>query len=172
MTATSTNTWARRIGLAIGLFLALVAVLSWRVPAEGAGLGAEVRMTAMPPGEVMVDPTSPFLVGRRLQPGGEDAAGELRVRNIAPRAVEVQLRVLPSSRDLDRLLRVELTAGGRTLSEGTLAELRSWTTQGVRLEDGEQRTLEARAWLPEGAAGDHEGVNLDVTLELRAEVRR
>ena len=97
MIATTTDTWARRLGLAVGLLIALVAVLSWRVDSEGAGLGAELRMTAVPPGELVVEPSSPFLVGRGLQPGGDGATGELRVRNISPRPVEVQVRALPSA---------------------------------------------------------------------------
>ena len=107
-------------------------------------------MTAVPPGELLVEPSSPFLVGRRLQPGGDAATGELRVRNISPKPVEVHVRALPSNRDLDRVMRVEVSAGDRTISTGTLGDLRTWTRDGLALDDGEAGTLGLRAWLPEG----------------------
>ena len=69
-------------------------------------------------------------------------------------------------------MRVEVSAGERTISTGTLGEFRTWTRDGLTLDDGEKRTLELRAWLPEGGERNHEGVILDATVELRAEVRR
>src|SRR5215211_5983212 len=110
--STSSDTWARRTGLALGLLLALGAVLSWRVAAEGAAVGAEVRFVAVPPGELTVAPSGAFLSARGLRPAGEPARGDLRLRNITGTAVAMGLRALPAGRDLDRSLRVELSAGG------------------------------------------------------------
>ena len=171
MTATAPHTWARRIGLALGLLLAVAAILVWRVPAEGRELGAELRMTAMPPGELIAEPSGPFVVARRLRPDGHAAGGSVTIRNIAPRPVEVRARAIPSSRDLDGLLRVELTIGGRPVAEGTLRELRGWS-EAVRIENGARRTLEASVGLSADARREHDGVILDVGLELDAEVVR
>jgi hypothetical protein len=144
--STSSDTWARRAGLAIGLLLALGAVLSWRVAAEGATVGAEARFLAVPPGELTVAPAGTFVSARQLRPGGA-VRGELRLRNITGAPVSVRLRALPSGRDLDRLLRVDL---GR----------------------GERRALPARVWLPASADGAAAGAAVDVTVELRVEPRR
>ncbi|MEA2330870.1 MAG: hypothetical protein QOH58_1008 [Thermoleophilaceae bacterium] len=165
--ATTSSSWARRIGLAIGLLVAVGALLSWRIPAEGAGLGADARFVAVPAGELTVDPAGRFLSARGLRPGGATARGRLAVRNITGGPVGVRLRGLPSSRDLDRPLRVEIAADGTTVFRGRLAALRSWT-RAVPLGRGEQRSLEARVWLPAGAGASTVGASVDVTVELRA----
>jgi hypothetical protein len=165
----SSDAWARRIGVAIGLVLALAAVLSWRIPAEGAGLGAEARFVAVPPGELTLEPAGDFLSARGLEPG-EGADGRLRLTNITGGPVGVRVRGLPSGRDLDRLLRVEIRAGDATLFRGPLAPLRSWT-RAVTLARGESRTLEVRVRLAPGAGARAVGASVDVTVELRTEPR-
>lgn len=167
----SSDAWARRIGLAIGLLLALAAVLSWRIPAEGAGLGADARFVAAPPGELTVEPAGAFLSARRLESGGEAPEGRLWLRNITGGPVGVRLRGLPSSRDLDRLLRVQIEDGDATLFRGRLGRLRSGT-RALVLGRGERRALDARVWLPAGAGARAVGAAVDVTVELRAEPRR
>jgi hypothetical protein len=165
--STSSDTWARRVGLALGLLVALGAVLSWRVAAEGAAVGAEARFLAVPPGELTVAPSGAFLSARRLRPGGAAARGELRLRNITGTPVSVRVRGLPSGRDLDRLLRVRIG----TVFHGRLRGLRSWTRPFV-LGRGERRALPARVWLPASADGAAAGAAVDVTVELRVEPRR
>jgi hypothetical protein len=169
--STSGDTWARRIGLALGLLLALGAVLSWRVTAEGAAVGAEVRLLAVPPGELTVAPAGAFLSARGLRPGGEPARGELRLGNIAGTPVSVGLRALPSGRDLDRALRVELISDGVRVYSGRLGTLRSWTRL-FALERGERRALSARVWVPAATGDRAAGAVVDVTVELRAKARR
>jgi hypothetical protein len=166
----SSDAWARRIGLAVGLVLALAAVLSWRIPAEGAGLGADARFVAVPPGELTLEPSGAFLSARRLRPG-DGADGRLSVRNIAGAPVAVRVRGLPSARDLDRLLTVELEAGGARLFRGPLGDLREWTRP-VVLDRGEARAIEARARLSEAAGTRAAGAEVDVTVELSVEPRR
>jgi hypothetical protein len=168
--STSIDTWARRIGLAVGLLVALAAVLSWRVAAEGAGVGAEVRFVAIPPGELTVEPAGTFLAARGLEPGGA-ATGRLELRNITGTPVVVRLRGLPSSRDLDASLRVELAAGDDVVFRGRLGRLRGWTAP-FALARAERRRLVARLWVAPGAGGKVAGAAVDVTVELRAEARR
>jgi hypothetical protein len=168
--STSIDTWARRIGLALGLLLALGAVLSWRVAAEGAAVGAEVRFLAVPPGELTMAPSGAFLSARGLRPGGQPARGELRFGNITGTAVAVGLRALPSGRDLDRSLRVELSTGGERLFSGRLGRLRSWTRL-FALARGDRRALSARVWVPRSTGARAAGAVVDVTVELRAEPR-
>jgi hypothetical protein len=168
--STSSDTWARRIGLAVGLLAALVAVLSWRVAAEGAGMGAEARFVAVPPGELTVRPAGAFIAARGLEPGAL-RTGRLELRNITGGPLAVRLRGLPSGPVLDRLLRVELAAGGEVVFRGRLGRLRAWTTPFV-LDRAQRRDLAARVWLAAGAGGASAGAAVDVTVELRAEPLR
>jgi hypothetical protein len=160
-----TDAWARRIGLALGLLLALAAVLSWRIAAEGAALGADARFVAVPPGELTLEPAGEFLVARGLAPS-EASDGRLRVRNITGAPVAVRLRARPSSRDLDRPLAVLVRAGGVTLYRGRLRGLRSWS-RALTIPRGDARTLDVRARLATRAVG----AAVEVTVELRAEAR-
>jgi hypothetical protein len=160
MAARTRAAWARRAGLAVGLVVALAAVLSWRIPAEGARLGADVRFVAVPPGELTLSPSGTFLEARRLEPVGGAAHGRLVLRNITGHTVVVRLRCLPSSRDLDRALRVRI---GRD-PERSLGRLRRWTGA-VRLRRGERRALHVTARLASAA----EGSAVDVTVEARAD---
>lgn len=161
------DSWARRAGLALGLLLALGAVLSWRVAAEGPSAGAEVRLLAVPPGELTVAPDGAFLAARGLRPGGPAAHGELSLANITGSPVAVRVRGLPSGRDLDRLLRVKV----RGVFAGRLGQLRAWTRP-FAMGERERRVLDVRVWLPASAAGAAAGAAVDVTVELGVEPRR
>jgi hypothetical protein len=163
----SSDTWARRIGLALGLLLALGAVLSWRVAAEGPAAGVEARFLAVPPGELTVAPDGAFLAARGLRPGGPAARGELSLTNITGSPVAVRVRGLPSGRELDRLLRVRVDG----VFAGRLGELRAWTRP-FAIGERERRVLDVQVWLPAAAVGATAGAAVDVTVELRVEPRR
>lgn len=164
----SANTLAKLIGLAAGAAVAVVLVMTWRVPATSGTLGADVKLVATPPGELVLRPGGAFLQGRGLSAGGPAASGRLGLRNITGRRLAVRVRLLPSSPDLDRALRVELTGSGRDLvAGGRLHALRRWSRRTIEIEPGKSRTLEARTSVMRGAR-DYEGRIVDVTLELRA----
>jgi hypothetical protein len=157
--STRTDARARRIGLAIGLVLALAAVLSWRIPGGGAGLGADVSFVAAPPGELTAEPVEAFLSAPGLEPG-ESASGRLRLRNITGGPVALRLRARPSSRDLDRALEVALGS-----YRGSLGRLRRWTPAGV-LPRGAERVVGVRVRIADGARTA--GASVAVTVELEA----
>jgi hypothetical protein len=156
----------RTAGIATGLALAALVVFGFRVPASGQTLGAGVRITAVAPGEVHVPRTGAFLEAGRLAPGGKPAQAALPVTNVTRGPVDVRLRARAASHGLDRALRVELRAGGRTLTAGTLADLRRWT-RSLRLERAQERTVSVRTWIPAGAQ-DTIGRRVAVELELDA----
>ena len=158
----------RTVGIATGLALAALLVLAFRVPASGQSLGAGVRMAAMAPGELNVPRTDAFLEAGQLRPGGKPARAALPVRNVTRGPVDVRLRARNVGHELDRAVHVELRAGGRTLSSGSLAGLRRWT-RSVRLDRAETRTVRVRAWIPAGTP-DTAGRRVAVELELDAEL--
>jgi len=158
---------ARIAGTAVGLVLAAVLLLSWMVPASGSTLGAEVAFTAAPPGELTAAPAGSFLRARELRPGAGARSGELEVRNISPRPVDVRVRLLPASRDLDRGLAVQIKSGGRRLASGPLGRLRG-PSRAVRIAPGRSRTLRFSVSVPEGAGPESEGRITEVTTDLRA----
>jgi len=160
----------RTAGIAIGLALAALLVLAFRVPVSSQSLGAGVRFAAVAPGEVHVPRTGAFLKVSGLEPGGRSARAALPVTNVTGGPVDVRLRGRVSSHDLDHAVHVELRAGGETLASGTLAGLRDWT-RSLRLERAEERTVRVRAWIPEGA-DDTIGRRVRVNLELDAELTK
>lgn len=168
MTTPTANSLAKWIGLSLGLCLAAFAVVSWRIPASEATLGADVKLVSSPPGELELSEDGALASGRALLPGRGSASGDFEVRNLTGGKVSVQLRALPSNDDLDDLMRLELRSGGRVLADGTLGELRSWGSPSLEIDRAQDAKIEARLWLPSDADRGYEGRITDVTLELRA----
>lgn len=156
------------IGIALGLVIALAAVLFWRVPAESQSLGADVRFAAAPAGAVSVSPAGPLLTASRLLPG-HSATDRFELRNLTGRPLRVRLRALPSGPALDRALRVDVAAAGHQLAAGRLGELRSFASGApLTLPVEGSREVELRAELLRAAGRDHEGQIIDVMLEFEA----
>jgi hypothetical protein len=160
-----TETWARRVGLAVGLAVAAALVLAGRLPAGDGTLGADLVVAAHPTGELGVRPSGPFLQGVDLRPGDE-ARGEVEVVNQTGVPLEVRVRGLPSSTQLDGLLRIAIEAGDEPVFRGTLGQLRRWSSAALRLEPGGSRTLSVQAWLPASLRGGYEGRVEQVGLEF------
>lgn len=162
------DTAPRWIGLAVGLVLAAGLVLSWRLPASGGPLPAQMRILATPAGELAVSPAGVFVRGDRLRPGRPGAAGTVTVTNITGEPLALGVRLTPSSPALDRALRVRLSADGRERAAGRLGSLRSWTEGVVVLGAGESTRLRARVDLTAGpAAVEAGGQIVETTMELR-----
>lgn len=158
----------RTAGVATGLALAVLLVLAFRVPASSQVLGAGIRFEAKAPGEVHVPTGRAFLSARHLTPGGKAARAELPVENITRGPLHVRVRAHEGGTELDGSLRVALSAGGKQLASGTLADLRRWSRP-LLVERGGESTIRARAWLPAGAAGT-EGRRVATTLQLDADL--
>ena len=157
---------ARWAGLLTGLGLTVAAFVAWQLPASGQSLGTDLNVVAAPPGEVLVRPAAPALAARALVPG-QSRTGTMTVTNITGRALEIRLRALPSSRDLDRDVDLTITDRGRALAGGSLGELREWSGRRLRLPVRATRRLRLSAHLRADAA-DAAGRVVDVNLELDA----
>ena len=156
----------RVIGLVIGASICLAALLAWRLPPSSHTLGADVRLIATPPGELQVKPGGAIVAAHGLKPGS-DAQGSFEVRNLAGRALIVQLRGLPSSPTLNRDLRLRFRAGGHTVAAGPVGKLRSFAGRGLRLAARAAAKVEATLALSRGNER-FKGQILDITLEFAA----
>ena len=157
---------ARWAGLLTGLGLTVAAFVAWQIPASGHALGADITIIAIAPGEVLVRPVAPVLAARGIV-AGQERSGRMTVTNITGKALEIRVRALPSSRDLDRSVELTITDGARTVAGGTLAELRRWSGRRLRLPVRSTHRLVLRAVLRAGAE-DSAGRVVDVSLELGA----
>ena len=156
--------------LVAGVALAALTFAGWRLPSTGHAGGARVTVGAVPTGTLSVSRTKPFVVASKLLPGKRAASGSFRITNIAAMPLLVRLRARPSVPDLDRQLRVELSAREAPVYRGSLAGLRSWKDAQTELPSGGRATLTARVWLPAGVSGGFQGHGAHIALQLGAQV--
>jgi hypothetical protein len=165
------DTVLRVLGVVLGLAAAASLVLSSRIPPGTGTLGADVILASTPSGELGVFPAGPFLSATNLTPGSEDVpAGTLHVTNQTGVDLDVQVRGLPSSRDLDDVLRLRVAADDGPVFEGSLGELRSWSTAAFSLASGETGDLQVRTWLDPAEGQAWSGRIATITLEFRSTV--
>lgn len=162
------ESYVRRAGIAAGIALVAVVVLAFRVPDGSGTLGADVIFAISPTGELGVSRPGPFMTTTGLRPGGT-LAGAVEVANQTGRRLQVRLRARPESRDLDRLLRVEVRAGRAVVYRGRLGGFRR-TTRAFVLESGHKRELHVRASLPAGVHRGYTGRIETISLELSSTV--
>lgn len=165
MTRARTQRLARPVGLLLGLALAALLATGLDVAAGTGTARTDVTFSATSSGELEVGPTGPFLRLASLEPGDEPREAALEARNQTGETLPVHVRALPSTPDLDGLLRVRLMAEGSVLFDGTLGELRDWTDRTLPVASGTSAALEVSAWLPPTAEG-WQGRVVDVPLEL------
>jgi hypothetical protein len=160
---------ARWTGFLVGLGLAVWIVLLGRVPAHSGAPAARFTMAAKPTQKLLVEPAGKkFLSAGALRPGPPErgARGRFQVMNLTRRPMSVALAARASSRDLDNLLQVEISAAGKRVFRGSLRELRSWKAR-FRLAPSQLKRLEARAWLPPSVGTRYQGRFVDVRLKWR-----
>ena len=172
MTGNKSYRWARRTGFVFGLALSLVMAVSWQVPAGAGRLGLDVQVVAGQTGELSVEPTGVFVQGTGLEPrpGRDTARGSVKVRNTTGRTLDVRMRLLPGSRDVDHLLLVDAEGRGKPVFAGLLGTLRNWSPSAVRVAPGERFELDLRLQVPAGAGGEYRGRIEDIMLELQSKV--
>jgi hypothetical protein len=167
-TKPSIDRLARLLGVLVGVSVAVLALVSWRVPGGERTLGTDLRIEALQTGEIGVAPLHPFVSAPSLLPGSS-VAGDLTVRNQTGVPLALRLRALPSVRDLDRLLVVRVSAGSRTLYDGSLGVLRAAGTQPLALRGPMAQRLHVSASLPPGVRSGFQGRIVDVSLQIATE---
>lgn len=146
-----------------------VALIVLALPQGGRGgvpLPASLDVAVQTGSAIAATPAAPDAVLQTtdLRPGGAPATAGFELVNEGGRPATVGLRALPSSRDLDDLVRVEIEANGETLADATLAELRAGTLRSVVLGAAESRSLRVSVSIPDGAKSGFEGKHVAVAL--------
>ncbi|MDP9343881.1 MAG: hypothetical protein M3Q23_17685 [Actinomycetota bacterium] len=164
----NSTTWAKRnaaafaVGILVVVGLFAWAVNAWAIPRGDGKVGADVTFITGPIGELAV-PGGAFLRGTDLRPGGPSAAGSIPVRNQTGGPLDVTVQALPSIRDLDTLLSVEVSAGSRAVYRGPLSGLEVGSNP-LRLAAGHTQILDVRVWLPASVRDGYQNRIDDVTL--------
>jgi hypothetical protein len=156
------------LGSILGLAAAASLVLTSRIPPGTGTIGADVIVASAPTGELGVSPSGPFLSATNLSPGIERVpTGILQVTNQTGVDLHVQVRGLPSSTDMDEVLRLRVATDDRPVFDGTLGEFRVWSASAFALASGETGDVEVRTWIdPDGDSWS--GRIANVTLEFRS----
>lgn len=156
------------VAASAGAALCLIALMAWQLPTSGSPPGLDLRLIAIPPGELTVGPTGVVAAGRAIQVGDPPVHGDLEIENIAGQSLFVRLAALPSDRDLAGKVRLRAVAAGRTIASGALAALADPRGPGLRLPARGSARVEVSAWIAPGTSG-YRGRILDVALDLRAD---
>ncbi|HEX9123630.1 MAG TPA: hypothetical protein VF984_09775 [Actinomycetota bacterium] len=161
--------WARGIGFVLGVTLAVTAVFGWRLPRGTGRLGADVVIGFLQTGELHLSDTTPLITASGLQPGAS-GEGSVEVRNISGSRLGVAVDAQPSIADLDRLLWIEVTAGGTRIFQGPIGELRDGSIQRFAIAPSQTETVDVRTWIPTSAGGGYEGRIEQVNLTFDPKV--
>src|SRR5581483_588558 len=161
----------RLAGFLLGAALAATLVLASRPASGGQAVGATLSFSAEQTGELAVDPAAPatFIEAPELRPG-DLARGSLRMRNQTGRREAVRLRLVPSSHELDRILRVEIRSGNQTIASGPLGSMAGGAGDPIVLAPGAQAGVCIAVSLPadySDAEAAAELVEVAVTFETR-----
>jgi len=160
----------RLSGLVVGIAVALVALVAWRVPALPAGAGADVSIRAVPSGELAVSNPGDFLHAPALIPSSptDGATASVRLTNQSPFSQVVSARGLPATDDLDDVLQIQVRTTRGEVCRGSLRGFRQWTNRGLVLRPGASESYTVRAWIPVSVPTGWRGQRVPVTLQFRA----
>jgi hypothetical protein len=151
-----------------GLGVAAIAVAGWRVPTQSTP-GASLKVVAVGTNELVASPAKPFLTTSNLKPGSSKggAGGRVTLTNTMAQPLAVRIHALPSSPDLNHVLRVRATAAGKPLFRGTLGDLRSWTKRQFVIQSHSRAALEMQSWVPASVKDGYQNRVAKVTVEYK-----
>jgi hypothetical protein len=151
---------ARVSGLLVGLSLALLALAGARVPAGTGEVPASASLKAEPAVQLGVTPVGRELLSERRLVPGHSVSGLVQVSNLTGATLLATPRFHTVRGEAPAALRVDLTAGARTLYSGSIAEFHP----SVRLGARAARNLRFRISAPRAEASEIEGRSFDLTI--------
>jgi hypothetical protein len=162
--ARPTTEWG---ALALGAVLAALALVGWRVDGGARAPAATVTLVTSPAADLAVTPSGVTRERKALRPSAPRAGLERRltVTNASATARTVRLRGRLESAELGNVAVVRVTAGGRPVFRGTLAELRRGT-RAFTLASHASTDVVVRTWIPETTEGDWQARSATVELQL------
>jgi hypothetical protein len=117
---------ARWTGLFAGLGLALVTLALARVPASTGSVPARLSLVAEPSVRLGLSPVGRELLStRKLVPGRSSVSGVVQVSNLTGDTLSIRPRLRTIAAPAPDALRVEVSAGGRTVYSGPVAGMRA-----------------------------------------------
>jgi hypothetical protein len=162
---------ARLSGLLIGCGLSMAIVASGHMRDNPRSLTAQLNIDADPAIDLTVSPSGRFISARNLKPGPENAAeGSVILSNGSAETLSVRARGLNSTTDLNRLLRIQISAGERQVFRGKLRQLRRWTVRSFGLAGRGRQRVKVRAWLPSSLTRGYRARVANITFEWKARV--
>jgi hypothetical protein len=127
---------ARWTGLVAGLSLALVSLALARVPAGTGQVPAHLSLVAEPAVQLGISPVGRELLSERiLLPGERSVSGLVEVSNLTGDVLDARPKLRSVGGAAPAALRLELSAGGRSLYEGRLDRLDAHLKLGARAAD-------------------------------------
>jgi hypothetical protein len=156
----------RAAGVLLGAGLAIFLLAGARPTGDFAALPARASVAVGLSGELAVTPAPPrpVLTARPIVPGAGPAQADALVRNQTGQDLAVGFRADAPTRDLDGLLRVRLSAGGRTLADTTLQGLRAGTQTPLALAPGTAQSVRVAVWIPSSVTDGYQGRSAAITL--------
>jgi hypothetical protein len=151
---------ARLSGLLVGLSLALIALVGARVPAGTGEVPASASLKAEPSVQLEVTPVGRELLSERRIVPGDSVSGLVQVSNLTGATLLTTPRFHSVRGEAPAALRVDLTAGGRSLYSGSIARFHP----SVRLGARAARNLRFRITAPRAHAREIEGRSFELTI--------
>lgn len=141
------------LALLVGIALAGLAAVGWRVDGGVEVPGAELTISTAP-SQDLASVEASGVETRTLRATASEDGLERRVtvRNATGETLAVGFRAETTTKDLDGALRVRVQADEQTVFEGTLAELRAGTSESFQLPSHATSSIAISAWIPITAA--------------------
>jgi hypothetical protein len=137
----------------VGLSLALVALAQARIPAGTGQVPAYASLMAESSVKLGVTPVGRELLPKKTIDRDGSVSGLVEVSNLTSGSLVVEPRLRRLGPDTPDALRLQLTAGRRTLYDGTLGDFHART----RLRPRSAQRLRFRLSMPESGARDVQG---------------
>ena len=145
-----TQTRMDRMAFVVGLALAALVLLSWRVDGGTQAPPAEIELVTSSTGSIAVTPSGVTAERGRLR-ATSTGAGFTRaigVTNATGAPLSVVVRLTPETSELDDAVAVRVAARGATLYPGRLGDLRRGSAP-FALASHEQAVVHVETWIPE-----------------------
>ena len=164
----ATRTRIDWLALVVGVVLAAIALVGWRVDGGLNPPPADVALLVAPSLDIAIATTtgSDEAVALRATDSELGVARAFEIRNATGGKLDLRLQAIPATGELDESLNVRVMTGGATLFEGSLGQLRAGTPA-FALESHETSDLQILAWIPSTATDESWGGRSEqVKLEI------